>query len=838
MKKHMGRVLSLAMAVLMLAGMALPCAPIKTLTADAATTKIVKIACIGASTTAGAGSNDGTSWPSDLQQLVGGLCEVRNFGVNSRTVLHDGVEWNDTDRKTNLAYTKTSEYKSSIAYKPDIVLIMLGGNDAKPINWRDGNNTFKEDYKKLVESYQTANPDAQVVVVIEPWIRNNGAFTITEEVMASGVRPAYTEVAKEMGLPTIDLYTATKDHNEWYSDNVHANSAGYQAMAEAIYAQMKTLNLIPEGSENVPSRPVASIGDFYGEFDGYEVMQWKKGTTGNFNYASGTIASQLGIAKNTVVQNLTINVSYYYDCSATSNGDWWHFNTTDKTGQSAPNICKSNTTPNPHDNGFGHLLEDYALIRNKWSVLTVSRDEQKLGGSGSDWYVNVGELAKKNSLYFRGFEVKATLTDGTVKTMTWGTMRDRRGADDGKTLKIACVGASTTTGNQVASDKGTSYPKFLKEMIGDNCKVGNYGLPGGTATRRTDGFPQLSYLDSSNHKNSLKMKADVVIIDLGVNDSQTGVWNMGTFARDYEELVKSYLDQGNDPLVLLSIGGHCTMNTWDTTDWRIEKNIMPIQLAVAEKYNLPTVNLRALLMSDPDAYICKEDGVHYTDVGYKAMAQLFYDKLMELVDIPQADKTALEAAIKDEVTDFSGYTEESAKAYTEALAAAKTVFETANNSQAKVDAALKALTDAKAALKPLIDRTALEAAIADEVTDLTPYTDESAKAYTEALIAAKAAAAKADATQEEIDAATKALTDAKAALTAKPTVVYGDVNGDKVVDTADAVLVLQRAAKLIGDDNIEMDAADVNGDKVVDTADAVLILQKAAKLIEKFPVED
>ncbi len=71
-----------------------------------------------------------------------------------------------------------------------------------------------------------------------------------------------------------------------------------------------------------------------------------------------------------------------------------------------------------------------------------------------------------------------------------------------------------------------------------------------------------------------------------------------------------------------------------------------------------------------------------------------------------------------------------------------------------------------------------------------------------------------------------------------PAVTYGDVNGDGAVDTADAVLVLQRAAKLIDDTAIHADAADVNGDKTIDTADAVLILQKAAKLIEKFPAEE
>ena len=57
----------------------------------------------------------------------------------------------------------------------------------------------------------------------------------------------------------------------------------------------------------------------------------------------------------------------------------------------------------------------------------------------------------------------------------------------------------------------------------------------------------------------------------------------------------------------------------------------------------------------------------------------------------------------------------------------------------------------------------------------------------------------------------------------------GDANSDGVVDTADAVLALQYAAGLIGDDAINVRAADVNGDGKVDTADAALILQKTAK---------
>lgn len=77
MKKHIWRGLSLLSALLLFCGMvALPCAPAPTLTANAAENTPIsqtKIACIGASTTFGAGAEAGNSWPDHLQRLVGGF---------------------------------------------------------------------------------------------------------------------------------------------------------------------------------------------------------------------------------------------------------------------------------------------------------------------------------------------------------------------------------------------------------------------------------------------------------------------------------------------------------------------------------------------------------------------------------------------------------------------------------------------------------------------------------------------------------------------------------------------------------------------------------------------
>ncbi len=71
----------------------------------------------------------------------------------------------------------------------------------------------------------------------------------------------------------------------------------------------------------------------------------------------------------------------------------------------------------------------------------------------------------------------------------------------------------------------------------------------------------------------------------------------------------------------------------------------------------------------------------------------------------------------------------------------------------------------------VVDKTALNAAISEaEKVNKADYTDESVKALDEALSAAKALLANENATQDEVDAAAKALTNAISALVKKPVV--------------------------------------------------------------------
>lgn len=136
----------------------------------------------------------------------------------------------------------------------------------------------------------------------------------------------------------------------------------------------------------------------------------------------------------------------------------------------------------------------------------------------------------------------------------------------------------------------------------------------------------------------------------------------------------------------------------------------------------------------------------------------------------EVDKSALAAKVaelKDLAND--GYTDESWDAFQKALEAAQAVLDNAEATQQDADGALKALTDAHAGLvkpeAPQVDKSALAAKV-EELKGLAGdgYTADSWKAFADALAAAQGALDSADATQQQIDDALKALEAAHAGL--------------------------------------------------------------------------
>ncbi|MDQ2084880.1 glycoside hydrolase family 11 protein [Herbivorax sp. ANBcel31] len=70
-----------------------------------------------------------------------------------------------------------------------------------------------------------------------------------------------------------------------------------------------------------------------------------------------------------------------------------------------------------------------------------------------------------------------------------------------------------------------------------------------------------------------------------------------------------------------------------------------------------------------------------------------------------------------------------------------------------------------------------------------------------------------------------------------PQVIYGDLNGDGVIDSSDYTL-LQRYILEIPVSIDDISVADLNGDGVIDSTDATLLSRYILEIIDSFPVED
>ena len=184
-----------------------------------------KVACVGDSITWGFTivNRSKYSYPAVLQQLLGEGFEVRNFGYNDASARFD----------SDTPYVSKKAYRDSLAWEPDIVLLMLGTNDTKPWNWNPG--IFREDYLRVVESY-LALPSHPRVVLVAP-IRIFKLIPVTilnPDVLETGVRPAIRDIAAQLHLQLVDLYDLF-DSARCCRDGVHPQRDGARLLAEALF---------------------------------------------------------------------------------------------------------------------------------------------------------------------------------------------------------------------------------------------------------------------------------------------------------------------------------------------------------------------------------------------------------------------------------------------------------------------------------------------------------------------------------------------------------------------------------------------------------------------------
>ena len=196
-------------------------------------TETVRVVCVGDSITKNG------YWENNLQGALPETYVVEGFGVNAATALRYGMK-NDG---TPMGFVGTEAYADSLRTVPDIVVIMLGTNDAKPINWEgdmDNPHQFIIDTTDLVRTYQQMDSAPTVFLALPPTVHRTYS-TITEEALAQKVIPALRRVAKVTDAHLIDVHAATANAAEHFADGVHpSDNDGGQCIADAIAAAIRT----------------------------------------------------------------------------------------------------------------------------------------------------------------------------------------------------------------------------------------------------------------------------------------------------------------------------------------------------------------------------------------------------------------------------------------------------------------------------------------------------------------------------------------------------------------------------------------------------------------------
>lgn len=180
----------------------------------------IKVACVGDSLT------QNTVYPLTLWIKLGFEdYNVQNFGVGSTTVSLD----------SETPYMATPTFQEALDFQPDIVILMMGTNDAQPSLFQF-NTTFVADYLQLVNAFKDLSSNPEIWIVLPPPIFGDKGGTISPEYYTQTLIPLIKEVANQTNLPTVDVYSALLDSSEHFPDGLHPNSEGAKLIAEEIYA--------------------------------------------------------------------------------------------------------------------------------------------------------------------------------------------------------------------------------------------------------------------------------------------------------------------------------------------------------------------------------------------------------------------------------------------------------------------------------------------------------------------------------------------------------------------------------------------------------------------------
>jgi lysophospholipase L1-like esterase len=216
-------------------------------------------------------------------------------------------------------------------------------------------------------------------------------------------------------------------------------------------------------------------------------------------------------------------------------------------------------------------------------------------------------------------------------------------------VKVACIGASITYGHGIPQREKYSYPAQLQTLLGKNYEVTNYGVSGTTLLRNGD-FP---YWKTQQYQQALLSLPDIVLIDLGGNDSKLiNRIRLNEYEADYKELIQSFARLSSHPRIVLLLPMPSFVT--DTTGiWNpvIVNRIIPLVKQVAYDNKVEVIDLYSLFV---DKVSLVPDKIHPNAAGATIMATRLYELISQPRDTTYDGLSKIN--LPQKISSFHGYT--------------------------------------------------------------------------------------------------------------------------------------------------------------------------------------
>lgn len=188
-------------------------------------------------------------------------------------------------------------------------------------------------------------------------------------------------------------------------------------------------------------------------------------------------------------------------------------------------------------------------------------------------------------------------------------------------IKVACIGNSVTYGYDLKDPATESYPVQLQKMLGGKYEVNNYGHSGATLLRKGHN----PYYKTKEFSEAINYHADIVIIHLGLNDTDPRDWNnySNDFKSDYAWLLDTLREVNPDVKLYICLmtpifNDHPRFRS-GTRDWfwRIQ-NIIPV---IAKVNHTRLIDLHTPFYFHPNLF---PDALHPNKEGAIILAKTVY----------------------------------------------------------------------------------------------------------------------------------------------------------------------------------------------------------------------